>query len=71
VKAAAIAARLAKTLSPTAATATNEFSNVSRLTISSRYRTTCTAAAAPNVTTLTKNAACTWAADGPRRTTGI
>src|SRR5437588_10908153 len=67
---AAIAARLANTLSPTAATATIGFNKVSRLITSSRYRTRWTRAAALSVTPLANNDARTWAARGAGRAAG-
>src|SRR6201992_3378000 len=64
---AAIAARLASTLSSAAASATIQFSSVLRLMTSSRYRTRCTTAAAPNATAEMKNAVRTRSAGGACR----
>jgi len=64
---AAIAARLANTLRSAAASATTQFSRVLRLMTSSRYRTRCTRAAAPNATAQRKNAVRTRSAAGACR----
>ena len=66
---AAIAARLANTLSRAAASATSQFSSMLRLMTSNRYRTRCTSAATPSVTAVTKNTVRTRPADGASRST--